>query len=104
MVKRLVELCQRGTDGACRVTHGRKACAQLDHAGGRRERGLGGARTRERVGDLERRANELVEGDALWLGQAHAVLDLSDRPSAQRLGEVFADAGPGAGFAVVGVA
>ncbi len=60
LVQRLIELHQRGADGDCGLTDGRKTCAQQRHAGGRRERRLGGARTRERLRDLELRANELV--------------------------------------------
>jgi len=46
LVQRLVELCQSGVDGGCRLTHGQKTCAQQGHAGGWRERGIGGAGTR----------------------------------------------------------
>jgi hypothetical protein len=60
LVQRLVGLRHGGAHGDYGLTYGRKTCAQQRHAGGRRERGLGGAGTRERVGDLERRANELV--------------------------------------------
>jgi len=49
LVQRLVELRQRGADGDCGLTHGSKTYAQQGQAGGRSERGLSGAGTRERV-------------------------------------------------------
>jgi hypothetical protein len=57
---KLAELHATGPIISAVLTYGRKTCAQQGHAGGRRERGVGGAGTRKRVGDLERRGNELV--------------------------------------------
>ena len=102
LVQRLVELCQGGADGVCCLTHGRKTCAQQNHARGRRERCLGGASTCQLVGNLERRANEFVEGGALLLRQSHAPLDLTDWPSAQCRGKVLADVGPRVGVVFAG--
>src|ERR1700747_1779732 len=50
LVQRLVELCQRGANGGCRLTHGQKTCAHQGHAGRGRERRIGGGRDRLRGG------------------------------------------------------
>jgi hypothetical protein len=70
-------------------------------AGGRRERGLGGAHTRKRIDDLERRTNEVVVG-ARCGSERRTRRSNSWIGNPQRRGEVLADAGPGAGFAIAG--
>src|SRR6516165_10240047 len=68
--------------------------AQRRHATDRGERRLGGAGGDEQVGGPERGDDELVEGNALRLGEPYAALDLSDRPAPERRDEVLADPVP----------
>src|SRR4051812_47638519 len=94
LVQRLVEPCERGVNRGGGGAHGGKARLQYLHAASWGERGLGRAGAGKRVGGSERGGDELIECDALRLGEPHTALDLADRPAAQRGGEIFADGGP----------
>src|SRR5262249_28325334 len=97
LVERVVEAGERGADRGGRGAHSGQALAHRLHAADRGERRLAGGGGGERVGGLERRGDELVEGDALRGGEPHVALDLAHRPVAQRAGKRLAAAVPAGG-------